>query len=149
PLGRVGIAVCLDAFQEDVLAALQHQGAQILVQPSANPAPWSPEQQVDWLNGAWRAVAGTGRFTYGVNPMMVGPLYELTFAGQSAIVGRSDSETGGGSAVPPGGSGPAQEVAYHAVGPRPGFLAVAASPSDEEVLVVRVPHPDRRGDWAS
>ncbi len=128
PLGRLGVAVCLDAFKEDVLDRLAAQGAEILVQPSANPAPWSPEQQADWLNGSWRAVADRGRFAYAVNPMMVGAVLNLGFHGQSAIVAHA--------AAPAGGS-----LGYAATGPRPGFLAVAPTADEEAVLVVTVPHP--------
>lgn len=126
PLGRVGIAICLDAFKEDVLHELQAKGAEIIVQPSANPAPWTKAQQEDWLNGIWRAVSVEKRFVYGVNPMMVGQVLDLGFYGQSSIVG----------SVP----GAAMH-GYQEVGPREGFLAVAGRADDEVILVVKVPHP--------
>lgn len=136
PLGRVGIAICLDAFKEDVLRRLQEQGAEILAQPSANPAPWTPEQQKDWLNGAWRAVAAEKRFIYGVNPMMVGRVLDLGFYGQSSIVAREEGAGGAAGSVAGGG-----RAGYQATGVREGFLAVAGTPEGEEVLVVKVPHP--------
>lgn len=124
-LGRIGIAICLDCFQDAVVEALERQKAEILVQPSANPGPWSGEQQLDWLNSAYRRVAVERRFRYGVNPMMNGRIWELEFYGQSAIVGQgSDTRLG-----------------YAAVGPMPGFLAVAEGDATEEVLVATVPHP--------
>ncbi|MBE3584111.1 MAG: hypothetical protein IMX01_08360 [Limnochordaceae bacterium] len=87
PAGRIGVAICLDAFRSDVRERLREQGAQILVQPSANPGPWSAAQQRDWLGSAWQAVA-QGEFAYALNPMMNGQLLGVGFWGQSAIFGR-------------------------------------------------------------
>ncbi|MFA0753638.1 MAG: hypothetical protein IMHGJWDQ_001417 [Candidatus Fervidibacter sp.] len=131
PLGRVGIAICLDAFHADVLDRLQEQGAQILVQPSANPAPWSLEQQRDWLNGSWKATFAEGRFAYAVNPMMVGQVLDLGFFGQSSLVARDPERV----------AGAAPSLGYADAGPRPGFLAVAPGADAEAVLVVKVPFP--------
>lgn len=130
-LGRLGIAICLDGFQDPVVEALEEQGADILVQPSANPKPWSPEQQWDWLNGSYRRVAVERRFRYAVNPMMTGSIWELEFYGQSAIVAQEGAA-----------GGPA--LGYAALGPMPGFLAVAGSDSAEEIVAVKVPHPRRQ-----
>lgn len=143
PLGRVGIAVCLDAFQADVLNRLQEQGAEILVQPSANPAEWTPAQQADWLNGSWKAVAADGRFEYAVNPMMAGQVLNLGFFGQSSIIAREGDAAprreSRGSSMP---NGPGPVVAgYTDTGPRPGFLAVADTADRDAVLVVKVPRP--------
>ncbi|MBI2874811.1 MAG: hypothetical protein HYY09_06960, partial [Firmicutes bacterium] len=56
--GRLGTAVCLDAFELPVRRRLLELGARILVQPSANPKAWTAEQQEDWLRGAHNAVRG-------------------------------------------------------------------------------------------
>lgn len=146
PLGRIGIAICLDAFHDDVLSRLQEQGARILVQPSANPEQWTPAQQVDWLNGSWKAVVEGGRFDYAVNPMMAGHVLDLGFFGQSSIIAREgDAALRGesqGSTLP---NGPGPVIAgYTDTGPRPGFLAVADTADREEVLVVKVPRPAPR-----
>lgn len=127
-LGKIGIAICLDAFKDDVVAALAAQGAQILVQPSANPGPWSRAQQVDWMLSSYRKTYAERRFVYAINPMMHGRLWDIAFYGQSSIVAR---EPGGVSGL-----------GYAAVGPAPGFISVAASDDREEILVVRVEHPD-------
>ena len=130
-VGRIGIAVCLDAFvpESPVRELLARQGAQILVQPSANPGPWTPEQQADWLRGAWAATVQEGRFAYALNPMMTGALFDLAFYGQSALFARD-------ARLAPEGRG------YRDLGPMPGFLAVAATEDGEEILTARVPHPD-------
>lgn len=127
PFGKVGIAICLDAFEDDVIDALVRDGAQILVQPSANPGPWTPEQQTDWLRSSYARTYEQGRFAYAVNPMMHGNIWDVAFYGQSSIVVREPS-------------GPAQ-YGYTDLGPMPGFAAVAAHPDREEILVVKVPPP--------
>ncbi|HEY8530719.1 MAG TPA: nitrilase-related carbon-nitrogen hydrolase [Limnochorda sp.] len=129
PVGRVGIAICLDAFHDDVLERLRAQGVQILVQPSANPLAWDEWQRDDWARGAWRAVLeGGGRPLYAVNPMMVGSLFELAFEGQSGIF-TARTELG-------------REAAYAGRVPRPGVLALARTWQEPEILAVAVPHPD-------
>lgn len=94
--GRVGIAVCLDAFKEDVVSRLARLGADILAQPSANPEPWTPSLEEEWRRGAWLAVQ-RHRFRAGVNPMAVGRIYDLAFEGVSSIVApRSSTPDGTG-----------------------------------------------------
>ena len=111
PLGVIGVAVCLDCFQDDVALRLVELGAEILVQPSANPAPWTPEQQAEWRESAYKRTCVQKLFAYAVNPMMTGNIWNVAFYGQSSIVGRE------------------------------GVLAEAESDDGEEVLVVRAPHP--------
>lgn len=132
PIGRIGIAICLDGFRDDVIDRLVEQGAQILVQPSANPGPWDTWQQEDWLRSSHQKVAEEGHFAYGINPMLNGPLWDIAFYGQSAIVTRS--------AV---GDSPAEHgYGYQDLEPAAGFVRMAASDRSEEVLVAVVPHPD-------
>ena len=125
-IGRLGVAICLDAFQEPVLERLVAAGADILVQPSANPGPWTPEQQLDWKRSAWTAVRRWPQLRWGLNPMMVGELLGLRFEGQSSIV------TARRELWRPGG--------YEALGDEDGgFIAVAPSATHEAVLVATVP----------
>lgn len=125
-LGRIGIAICFDAFHDDVIETLWRKGAEILVQPSANPLPWSPEQQLDWTRGSYRVTYDEGRFAYAVNPMLNGRLWELSFYGQSSIVARNNPANPG--------------LHYTDLDPMPGLAAVAATDSTEEILVVTVKH---------
>ncbi|HEY8498066.1 MAG TPA: nitrilase-related carbon-nitrogen hydrolase [Limnochordales bacterium] len=124
-IGRLGVAICLDAFQEPVLERLTAAGADILVQPSANPGPWTPEQQADWKRSAWTAVRRWPQLRWGLNPMMVGELLGLRFEGQSSIV------TARSELWQPGG--------YEALGEEGGFVAVAPSATQEALLVATVP----------
>lgn len=128
-LGKVGIAVCYDAWQEAVMEALAAQGAGILVQPSANAHPWDEWQRGDWKTGLWQQVQRHVPFQYGINPMMVGWLFapddEYACDGQSTILAKV--------AGTPDGSG------YLARAPAPAEGEDAA----EAVIVSTVPLPGR------
>ncbi len=128
PVGRIGIAICLDAFMPEVVDRLTELGAQVLVQPSANPGPWNEWQQGDWLRGSHAQAAVDERFDYAVNPMLTGPLWDIGFYGQSAIVARGAPNAG---------------LGYRDLEPMSGFVGVAESDDDEAVVVVVVPHPDQ------
>ncbi len=129
PFGRLGIAICLDAFQDEVVDRLAELGADLLVQPSANPSPWTPQQQEDWLRGAARALLRRPQLRCALNPMMVGYLFDLEFAGQSAIFSRDPL---------PAVRGIAGRGGYRDVG-SPLVAAVAETDADEDVVVARLP----------
>lgn len=184
-LGRIGIAICFDAFQEPVVEHLAALGVDILLQPSANPEPWTEAQQLDWLNGTWKAVVERGMAVYGINPMLVGRLLDIVFEGQSSIIARdaervaavaaelglanaeTDADVGAGASADTEAAADAKATAdaeasagregagatggpdpdifpggYTALPPRPGFIRVADTATDEEVLTVTLPHPD-------
>lgn len=95
PFGRVGVALCLDAFYESVVARYDGLGCRVLVQPSANRAPWERPWPPDpalregeaWLRHGLRArLQGRLHLRYGVNPMLVGGALGLEPRGRSAIV---------------------------------------------------------------
>lgn len=134
-LGRIGIAICFDAFQAPVIERLGGMDVDILLQPSANPEPWSERQQEDWLNGAWKAVAERGIAIYGVNPMLVGNLLDIQFEGQSSIVCKDTERLAEDYTENLG------RLGYDQISPRPGFVKVARTWTDAEVLSVTVPHP--------
>lgn len=139
-LGRIGIAICFDAFQAPVIERLKALDVDIFLQPSANPGPWNDWQQEDWLNGMWKAVVEEGVAMYGVNPMLVGNLLDVEFEGQSSIVCRDLArldELMGGDAVEIESEG---SPGYAAIS-RPGFVKVAETWTDAEVLTVTLPHP--------
>lgn len=127
PVGKIGLAICLDAFSEEITQALVDQGAQILVQPSANPAPWDTWQQDAWLRSSHEMVTANRRFSYAVNPMLNGPLWDIDFYGQSSIVALDAPDSG---------------LGYSDLGPAPGFITVAETHDAEELLVAVVTHPD-------
>ena len=121
--GRIGIAVCLDGFQEDVINRLREQQANILIQPSANPQTWDREQQEDWLTGSYHFTHRLGYFKVAVNPMMNGNLLDLSFYGQSSIITREKNSTSG---------------KYRDLKPQKGFLAVSDSDDREEIMIAEV-----------
>lgn len=95
PAGRLGITICLDGFYSAILDTLDGLGAEIVVQPSANFAPWARHWPPDrtysegeaWLTHGLRAgVRGRQHIRYGVNPMLVGRLFDLQAEGRSSIV---------------------------------------------------------------
>ena len=95
PVGSIGVAICLDGFYSTVLETLDGLGAEIVVQPSANFAPWTRPWPPDstysegeaWLTHGLRAgVRGRQHIRYGVNPMLVGGFFELQAEGRSSIV---------------------------------------------------------------
>lgn len=105
PFGALGVAVCLDAFHGEVRGRLQGLGAKILIQPSANPRAWDNWQQEDWRRSAYAAVAENKEFELAINPMLVGKLWDVEFAGQSSIIDQN------------------------------GYVAQAQSSSEEEILL--------------
>ena len=133
PFGRVGVAVCLDAFFEGVVGTLDGRGARVLVQPSANDAPWDRPWPPDpsrregevWLaRGMRERLQGRTHLRYGVNPMMVGDLLGMRPRGRSSIVANVAATGLGADAEPP------------------GVLAIAPDAQHEAIVRVRVPLPN-------
>jgi len=93
-LGTLATLICLDAFHEALVERADAAGAWLLVQPSANPAPWEAPWPPDprraegeaWLaEGLPRKLEGREHLRYGLNPMLVGDLYETHFEGRSNV----------------------------------------------------------------
>ena len=120
PFGKIGVAICLDAFKEDVCDMLSNSGAEILVQPSANNDVWTKLQQIDWLNGCHLEVHKRKKFKYAVNPMMNGSLFDLTFEGQSSIISSEDT---------------CLNANYYLLEPINGFISIAKHCNTEEVIL--------------
>ena len=94
-VGRIGVAICLDAFYGSVIDRLDGLGTQIVVQPSANHAPWDRPwpPNPNYLEGeAWlrfglrAAIQDREHIRVGVNPMLVGTVLDLEPRGRSTIV---------------------------------------------------------------
>lgn len=86
PFGLVGTAVCWDGFFPDVIQRLRDQGADIILQPSFNPEVWTSEEAAEWSTGLWAATQRDPGLRAGVNPMMVGSLFDIRVEGRSNIV---------------------------------------------------------------
>lgn len=93
-LGTLANLICLDAFHDDLIEQADAAGAWLVVQPSANAArwegPWSSDpREVEgevWLReGLARKLQNRENLRYGLNPMLNGHLYDLSFEGKSGI----------------------------------------------------------------
>lgn len=95
PAGRVAVAVCLDGWFDGVVSALDGRGAEVLVQPSANDAPWDRAWPPDptlregeaWLARGLRAgLQGRTNLRFALNPMLVGEFAGFRPRGRSSIL---------------------------------------------------------------
>jgi len=129
-LGRVGVLICYDAFHHTLVEHYDAQGTDILVQPSYNTEPWDGPWYADhrltegqaWLRfGLPSIIQGRENIRYGVNPMMVGHIFDLRAEGRSSI------------SVNTGRPGASLEDA---------LLAIAATPDGEEIVAATVDAPD-------
>ncbi len=121
PAGDLGIAISLDAFKPDLIATLENQGADVLVQPDANGSTWTGREQEGplkgkrdqpeaWLESAWQAVQRSSTLRYALNPMVVGNFLDASFDGQSAIIAKEFEAP--------------KSQSYVMTKPRAGFLAL-------------------------
>ena len=98
-MGKVGIAISLDAFTPEYLRVLDGRGARIVIQHDANDTPWAaPCKTWEWQPQEWlNSVLGSLQDEYpnlyvNVCPMQVGNFFDITFDGQSTISVKSDTE---------------------------------------------------------
>lgn len=133
PLGRVGVAICLDGFYSSVVERLDGAGACIVLQPSANHAPWgrpwpaepSVTEGQAWLTRGLRAqLQGRTHLRYGVNPMMVGDILDLSARGRSSLLVNRAFDP---------------QAQLHGL---PGVLALAQSHDQEEIVRAEVELPN-------
>jgi len=82
---RVGVAVCYDAFFNDVMARLDELRAEVLVQPSANPEVWNERLEKEWPRGCLEHLCKSKYGRACVNPMLVGDAAKMHFEGKSSI----------------------------------------------------------------
>ena len=98
-MGKVGIAISLDAFTPEYLRALDHQGTRIVIQNDANDTLWATPcktwewQPQEWLNSVLGSVQDDYQHLYcNICPMQVGNFFDVAFDGQSTITVKSDTE---------------------------------------------------------
>ncbi len=94
PVGRIAMPICLDAFYTSVVDHVDGLGAEIIVMPSANPLPWNGHWAANselsegeaWLKyGLARQLQNRLHIRYGVNPMLVGQVWDIAFEGCSSL----------------------------------------------------------------
>jgi len=98
-IGKIGIAISLDAFAPEYLQRLDSLGACIVIQNDANDQPWAgPSKTCDWQPQEWlNSVLGSVQddyphLHYNICPMQVGNFFDVTFDGQSTITKKSDRD---------------------------------------------------------
>jgi predicted amidohydrolase len=79
-IGRLAMAVCMDATYFETFRILADRGAQIVMVPTADP-----QQYNIWLalRGIWPRVQEST--VYGIKSAMVGKLFGMTFTGRSGV----------------------------------------------------------------
>ncbi|MDZ7704806.1 MAG: nitrilase-related carbon-nitrogen hydrolase [Trueperaceae bacterium] len=137
PVGRVGVAICLDGFYSGVMERFDGLGVQIVVQPSANFAAWSRPWPADptltegeaWLRyGLRQQLQNRYALRYGVNPMLVGELFGMRIEGCSSLSVNTRYAAANDSHEDPTEDAPDY----------PGLLALARRPDREAIVARRV-----------
>ncbi len=117
PVGRLGTVISKDAWMIDVNDRLATKNAQVILQPEAFSewayvaSPWAPDI---FKEGGFGNLQKHPEFLVNVDASMTGNLFEVTFDGQSAILGDRRK-------VPAGPLGP--HNAWVGQNPDTGFLA--------------------------
>jgi predicted amidohydrolase len=125
-VGRLGTLICYDGFHETLLERYDALGAEIIIKPSYNTHCWDTPWAFDcnltegeaWMrNGLSSMIQDRENIRYGVNPMMVGRIFDLNAEGLSNV--SINRNLGAGVA-------------------ETGLLAIATSPRSEEIVAVTV-----------
>jgi len=82
----IGVTICYDAFFPEIARYLADSGAKILVNPSANPEPWTNETEEENKKGLYARVQEEPEIKYGIQAMLIGRIFDLTFEGKSSMV---------------------------------------------------------------
>ena len=119
PLGRLGVVISKDAWMVDVNERLDAKRANLLIQSEAFSA-WAVSTSDDgpdvFREGGFGAVQRNPNILYNVTPSMTGNLIDITFDGQSAVIGKRTT-------APPGPLSPTN--AWVGQNPDSGFFAMA------------------------
>jgi len=119
PIGRMGIVISKDAWMVDVNDRLAARHAHLMIQSEAFSSwafasvPWDPDI---FKQGGFNNLQKHRSILGNVTPSMVGNLFEITFDGQSAVLGRQSKSDPG----PLDGSN-----GWIGQNPDSGFLAIA------------------------
>ncbi len=119
PVGRLAIVISKDAWMVDVNDRFVAKGANVILQPEAfsewgyATTPWQPDI---FKEGGFANLQKNTGFLTNVNASMTGNFFDVTFDGQSAVIGRKRK-------VSPGPLG--ADNAWIGQNPDTGFLALA------------------------
>ncbi|MBD3292547.1 MAG: hypothetical protein GF393_06455, partial [Armatimonadia bacterium] len=110
PQASLGVIICADAWDAEIAKKLVDDGADLLVQVSANPEVWTDNTRATWQESLLTRVEELG--VHGVCAMAVGDLLGVPFHGRSAVLAPRDLTDD-----------------------RSGYLAEAGSATEEEIIV--------------
>jgi hypothetical protein len=132
PVGRLGSVISKDAWMIDVNDRYDAKRANVIIQAEAFDTwgfltdPWAPD---GFKAGGFAQVQRNPNSLYNLTPCLIGNLFEVTFDGQGAIIGkRSKASVDATPVVPPASAWIGQNADS-------GFLAVAPWVRDDPGLV--------------
>jgi len=139
PLGRLGVAISKDAWMVDVNERWDAKRANLLIQSEAFSS-WAFSDSDDgpdvFKEGGFGAVQRFPNVIYNVAPSLVGNLIDVTFDGQSSILGKRTTTA-------PGPLSPSN--AWIGQNPDTGFLAIAPWVVDDPGIAnPMLTHAERR-----
>lgn len=126
-IGKLGTLVCFDGFHETLVERYDSLGVEVLIKPSYNQYPWEgPSTYAEgcregeqWMkHGCPAIIQGRENIRYGVNPMLVGAVFEDMAAEGLSSISRNTGR--------PGASW------------EEGVLAMASDPAGEEIVAAVV-----------
>jgi predicted amidohydrolase len=139
PVGRIGAVISKDAWMIDVNDRYEAKGANLLLQAEAYSDwayvadPWQPD---NFKAGGYAQLQRNPSVRYNITSSLTGNLYEITFDGQSAILGKRRKS----AAVTP---------AWIGQSPDRGFLRIAPWITEDPGLVLpSLSLDERRGRLA-
>jgi predicted amidohydrolase len=98
PVGHLAIVISKDAWMVDVNDRFAAKGANVILQPEAfsdwayAATPWQPDI---FKEGGFANLQKTPQFIVNVNASMTGNFFDVTFDGQSAVIGRKRKRAAG------------------------------------------------------
>src|SRR4029450_2544195 len=98
PVGHLAIVISKDAWMVDVNDRSAAKGANVILQPEAfsdwayAATPWQPDI---FKEGGFANLQKTPQFIVNVNASMTGNFFDVTFDGQSAVIGRKRKRAAG------------------------------------------------------
>jgi hypothetical protein len=119
PVGRLAIVISKDAWMIDVNDRFVAKGANVILQPEAfsewayATTPWQPDI---FKEGGFANLQKNASWVTNVNASLTGNFFDITFDGQSAVLGRRQKASPGPLAA---------DNAWIGQNPDTGFLALA------------------------
>lgn len=145
PVGRLAIVISKDAWMMDVNDRYVAKGANVILQPEAfdswafTTVEWSPDV---FREGGLANVQKNPEWIANVDPSLTGNLFEITFDGQTSIIGRKQKTAPGPLSEDNAWIGQNPDTALRAVAPwvvpDPGIANPLLTLSDRRTALVAV-----------